>query len=52
MEALVSILDSYDAQEQCELKVVHVGVGDVSENDVNMADAFAGRRSAQNPGGD
>lgn len=42
MEALLNILDSYDAQEQCELKVVHFGIGDVSENDVNMADTFAG----------
>lgn len=42
MEALLGILDSYDAQQQCELKVVHFGVGEVSENDVNMADAFAG----------
>ncbi|XP_055365817.1 translation initiation factor IF-2, mitochondrial isoform X2 [Betta splendens] len=42
VEALVTILDSYDAQEQCELKVVHFGIGDVSENDVNMADVFAG----------
>lgn len=42
VEALLGILDSYDAQQQCELKVVHFGIGEVSENDVNMADTFAG----------
>lgn len=42
MEALLGILDSYDAQQQCELKVVHFGIGEVSENDVNMADTFSG----------
>lgn len=42
VEALLNILDSYDAQQQCQLEVVHFGVGDVSENDVNMADTFGG----------
>lgn len=42
MEAILNILDSYDAQHQCQLDVVHFGVGDVSENDVNMAETFAG----------
>uniref|UniRef100_A0A7N6FAR4 Tr-type G domain-containing protein n=1 Tax=Anabas testudineus TaxID=64144 RepID=A0A7N6FAR4_ANATE len=45
VEAILNILDSYDAQQQCELKVVHFGIGDVSENDVNMADTFAGEAS-------
>ncbi|XP_060951817.1 translation initiation factor IF-2, mitochondrial [Limanda limanda] len=42
VEAILNILDSYDAQQQCELEVVHFGIGDVSENDVNMAETFAG----------
>lgn len=42
VEAILNILDSYDAQHQCQLDVVHFGVGDVSENDVNMAETFAG----------
>lgn len=46
MEAILNILDSYDAQDQCQLDVVHFGVGDVSENDVYMAETFAGKRSA------
>lgn len=45
MEAILNILDSYDAQDQCQLDVVHFGVGDVSENDVYMAETFAGNRS-------
>lgn len=45
VEAILNILDSYDAQHQCQLDVVHFGVGDVSENDVNMAETFTGGRS-------
>ncbi|XP_015226907.1 PREDICTED: translation initiation factor IF-2, mitochondrial [Cyprinodon variegatus] len=42
VEALLNILDGYDAQEQCQLEVVHFGIGDISENDVNMAEMFGG----------
>ncbi|CAJ1052747.1 translation initiation factor IF-2%2C mitochondrial [Xyrichtys novacula] len=42
VEAILNILDSYDAEEQCQLHVLHFGIGDVSENDVNMADTFRG----------
>ncbi|XP_054460492.1 translation initiation factor IF-2, mitochondrial [Anoplopoma fimbria] len=42
VETLLNILDSYDAQRQCQLEVLHFGIGDVSENDVNMADTFTG----------
>ncbi|XP_023286222.1 translation initiation factor IF-2, mitochondrial [Seriola lalandi dorsalis] len=42
VEAMLNVLDSYDAQQQCELEVVHFGIGDISENDVNMAETFAG----------
>lgn len=42
VEAILNILDSYDAQHECQLDVVHFGVGDISENDVNMAETFAG----------
>lgn len=47
MEAILNILDSYDAQQQCQLEVLHVGIGDVSENDVNMADTFTGNNPRQ-----
>lgn len=42
VEAILNILDSYDAQQQCQLDVLHFGIGDVSENDVNMAETFTG----------
>lgn len=42
VEAILNILDSYDAQEQCQLEVLHFGIGDVSENDINMAETFGG----------
>ncbi|XP_005748657.1 translation initiation factor IF-2, mitochondrial [Pundamilia nyererei] len=42
VEAILNILDSYDAQQQCELEVVHFGIGDISENDVNVAEMFGG----------
>ncbi|KAG7232765.1 hypothetical protein INR49_008121 [Caranx melampygus] len=42
VEAMLNILDSYDAQQQCELEVVHFGIGDISENDVNVAETFGG----------
>lgn len=45
VEAILNILDSYDAQDQCQLDVVHFGIGDVSENDVYMAETFAGKQS-------
>ncbi|XP_070842782.1 translation initiation factor IF-2, mitochondrial [Chaetodon trifascialis] len=42
VEAILNILDSYDAEHQCHLEVLHFGIGDISENDVNMAETFAG----------
>ena len=43
VEAILNILDSYDAQHQCQMDVVHFGIGDISENDVNMAQMFTVR---------
>ncbi|MEQ2280397.1 Translation initiation factor IF-2, mitochondrial, partial [Ameca splendens] len=40
VETLLNILDGYDSQEQCHLEVVHFGIGEISENDVNMAEMF------------
>uniref|UniRef100_A0A673BP46 Translation initiation factor IF-2, mitochondrial n=1 Tax=Sphaeramia orbicularis TaxID=375764 RepID=A0A673BP46_9TELE len=42
VETILNILDSYDAQHQCQMEVIHFGVGDISENDINMAEMFAG----------
>ncbi|XP_023367880.1 translation initiation factor IF-2, mitochondrial isoform X2 [Otolemur garnettii] len=42
VEAILDIMDTYDASHECELDLVHFGVGDVSENDVNLAETFDG----------
>lgn len=42
VETILNIVDTYDASHECELDLVHFGVGDVSENDVNLAEAFHG----------
>ncbi|XP_062065440.1 translation initiation factor IF-2, mitochondrial isoform X2 [Lepus europaeus] len=42
VEAILNILASYDASHECELELVHFGVGDISENDVNLAETFDG----------
>nr|KAG5699746.1 hypothetical protein BaRGS_014162 [Batillaria attramentaria] len=41
VEAILDILDSYDSKK-CRLDLVHYGVGNVTENDVEMAEAFQG----------
>lgn len=38
-------MDTYDASHECELELVHFGVGDISENDVNLAETFHGKFS-------
>ncbi|XP_008577063.1 PREDICTED: translation initiation factor IF-2, mitochondrial [Galeopterus variegatus] len=42
IEALLNVVDSYDASHECGLELVHFGVGDISENDVNLAETFDG----------
>ncbi|XP_068009401.1 translation initiation factor IF-2, mitochondrial [Melanerpes formicivorus] len=42
VEAILNILDSYDANDECKLEVVHFGMGDISENDISLAEAFNG----------
>ncbi|XP_004369512.1 translation initiation factor IF-2, mitochondrial isoform X1 [Trichechus manatus latirostris] len=42
VEAILDIMDTYDASHECKLELVHFGVGDVSENDVNLAETFGG----------
>ncbi|XP_045405583.1 translation initiation factor IF-2, mitochondrial isoform X2 [Lemur catta] len=42
VETLLNIMDTYDASHECELELVHFGVGDISENDVNLAETFNG----------
>lgn len=45
VEAILNILESYDAHHQCQMEVVHFGIGDVSENDLNLAETFSGASS-------
>lgn len=47
VEAILNILESYDADDQCELDVVHFGVGDISERDINLAEMFSGGNPQQ-----
>ncbi|XP_037662757.1 translation initiation factor IF-2, mitochondrial isoform X2 [Choloepus didactylus] len=42
VEAILNIMDTYDASHECELELVHFGVGDISENDVDLAETFGG----------
>lgn len=42
VEAILNIIDTYDASHECELELVHFGVGDISANDVNLAETFNG----------
>jgi translation initiation factor IF-2 len=41
VEALLDVLETYDCHSQCRLDLVHYGVGDVSENDVKLAETFS-----------
>ncbi|NWH63375.1 IF2M factor, partial [Geococcyx californianus] len=42
VEAILNILDSYDADDECKLDIIHFGMGDISENDITLAEAFNG----------
>lgn len=42
VEAILNIMATYDASHECELELLHFGVGDISENDVNIAETFNG----------
>jgi len=44
VEAILNILESYDADDQCQLDVVHFGVGDITEKDITMAETFSGKQ--------
>ncbi|XP_046900050.1 translation initiation factor IF-2, mitochondrial isoform X2 [Hypomesus transpacificus] len=42
VEAILNIMETYDAYDQCQMEVVHFGIGDISENDINLAETFSG----------
>ncbi|KAG8036359.1 hypothetical protein G9C98_003681 [Cotesia typhae] len=42
VEAILDIFDTYGDENRCHLDVVHYGIGPVSEDDVELAQAFDG----------
>ncbi|NWX10724.1 IF2M factor, partial [Caloenas nicobarica] len=42
VEAILNILDSYDADDECKLDIIHFGMGDISETDISLAETFNG----------
>nr|XP_009480938.1 PREDICTED: translation initiation factor IF-2, mitochondrial isoform X1 [Pelecanus crispus] len=42
VEAILNILDSYDADDECKLDIIHFGMGDISETDISLAESFNG----------
>ena len=40
VESLLDVLDTYDCHSQCRVDVVHYGVGDITENDIKLAETF------------
>jgi translation initiation factor IF-2 len=35
-------VETYDEQERCKMSLVHYGVGNISENDIELAAMFDG----------
>lgn len=42
MDALIKILNSYDCNEDCKLKLVHQSIGDLMLSEVELAIEFEG----------
>lgn len=40
VEAILDVLETYNANDKCRLDVVHYGVGNVSEGDIELAKSF------------
>lgn len=40
VEAILDVLETYDRNDKCKLDVVHYGVGDVTEGDIELAKTF------------
>lgn len=40
VEAILDVLETYSGNEKCRLDVVHYGVGNVSESDIELAKSF------------
>lgn len=42
VEAILDVLDTYSDEQRCRLNLIHYGVGNVTENDVELAEVFNG----------
>ncbi|CAB3375148.1 Hypothetical predicted protein [Cloeon dipterum] len=40
VEAILDVLDTYDDEKRCKLSLIHYGVGQVTENDLELASTF------------
>lgn len=40
VEAILDVLETYSDDERCRLNIIHYGVGNVTETDVDLADTF------------
>lgn len=40
VEAILDVLETYDAHEKCKLNVIHYGVGDVNDGDLELSKSF------------
>ena len=42
VEAILDVVETYDEQERCKMSLVHYGVGNISDNDIELAAMFDG----------
>lgn len=40
VEAILDVLDTYDANDKCRMSIVHYGVGEITEGDIELAKVF------------
>lgn len=45
IEAILNVLVTYTDDQKCRLNIVHYGVGQISENDLELAETFDGIHS-------
>lgn len=40
VEAILDVLDTYDSNDKCRMSIVHYGVGEITEGDIELAKVF------------
>lgn len=40
LEAILDVFDTYDCSEQCRFSIVHYGVGEITQGDIDLAKTF------------